>query len=540
MDGAGYDAWSSLLLEEAQIAIENPQHAIDEITSIASRVTSSDLDDEHKAGLLFIGSSIIINAGSDLSNEEYLTAGRDMAERARSLTSPDQPLHFQCWYNATNATVALTDLKLPSGLGREVWEPVLIADRLKHLTALREVRRSYFEIAMSTVADRHTRSAAHCNLANTLDHSGRWAEAYDFYLRSLEVDPENGNAAGNLAELLAHRVRDGIGLPGHLAAVHDKYAALAKQLHQGTTRYAGRQVADRWGQIQRSGSVGHLSHGLDGAETPDLDYRRWVAGLRLALSPAVEGLGSDGMRWDNSMIETLYGESEAEMSPPILAEMNVLKSDFLVSRRLAYEGFTEITNGFEQPATDSGLYVETLDYSLYGMPYSRLLLAHRSALDVLDKTAVVANEYLSVGDDPSRVNFRRFWLTHDDHLRPALVKGPGRALPTLAMAELAIDMQADGMYVKAQDLRNAGTHRIVHAASLDPTGVTHDSRSRVDVDDLYASTTLALQLARSAFLYLIDLVAAWNDPADNEGLHIPFPTHIYLNDLTSADGESSP
>ena len=52
-----------------------------------------------------------------------LTAGRDMAERARSLTTPDQPLHFQCWYNATNATVALTDLKHPSGLGREGSRP---------------------------------------------------------------------------------------------------------------------------------------------------------------------------------------------------------------------------------------------------------------------------------------------------------------------------------------------------------------------------------------------------------------------------------
>src|SRR6185503_20395276 len=194
---------------------------------------------------------------------------------------------------------------------------------------------------------------------------------------------------------------------------------------------------------------------LDDLEAADGEYRRWVAQFRLALSPAVEGLGTDDVRWDSATIETLYGTTAEEMNPPILAAMNVLKSDFLVSRRLAFDAQLQLADGLEQTEDDSGLYVETLDYSLYGIQYSKLLLAQRSALDVLDKTAVVANEHFGVGDIPKKVTFRGFWAAKTGQLREPLVKAPGRALPNIALAELASDMEKTGMYGASQALRNA-------------------------------------------------------------------------------------
>lgn len=266
----------------------------------------------------------------------------------------------------------------------------------------------------------------------------------------------------------------------------------------------------------------------------------WVADLRLALSPAVEGLGTDELRWDSATIEVLYGENVEEMTPPILGAMNVLKSDFLVSRRLAFEAIMQFTDDLTQPVDDSGYYVETLDYSLYGVQYSKLLLAQRSALDVLDKTAVVANEHFGVGDVPKRVAFRGFWTTKTGELREPLLKGPGRSLPNLALAELASDMATTGMYAASQALRNAGTHRIVHAALLSPTGVTEDSRSRIDLLELVDSTVLALQVTRSAYLYLIDLVAMWNHPDDHQGPHLPFPNIGYIHDRAAEDPSVDP
>jgi len=530
-----FTTWMGELMMLGDVAGDARRASAERAMDIAKAVIASSHPDGAKAALLFSASSTVINAGVHLNDTESVKSGKLLAEKALTMTTEDQPLHHQCRYNIANATSSLCDQDLPSiepGTRRIDWEPDLVASRLKNRADLKEVRREFFQIGLSQVADNQTRSAAYCNLGNVLDHAGRWAEAYDFYLRALEADPRNGNAAGNLAQLLHTRIDSGIGQTGHIAAVYDKYVALAHDLRDGTLAFADAKVAERWDRLIPTESQGHLTHGLD-PEAEDYEYRQWVADLRLALSPAVEGLGTDERRWDSATIEVLYGENLDDMSPPILGAMNVLKSDFLVSRRLAFDAISQLTDDLAQTIDDSGSYVETLDYSLYGIQYSKLLLAQRSALDVLDKTAVVANEHFNAGDAPSKVSFRNFWTEKNGELREPLVKGAGRSLPNLALAELANDMAKDGMYATSQALRNAGTHRIVHAALLQTTGVTQDSRSKIDLIELIESTVLALQVTRSAYLYLIDLVAMWNHPEDHQGAYLPFPDVRYFNDPTA-------
>lgn len=496
-----------------------------DVLRLSEDIGASGLAELEMAGLRFTCSSLVINAGADLGDVDLLTQGKELASWALNATPQDQPLHYQCIYNVANATLAMCDLGLPTQSTREEQLAGILENRRTHRTVLRDARRMLEAVGSSPIADPHTRSSAYCNLANCLDHSERWAEAYDFYLLALDVDPTNGNAAGNLAQLLMNRIRSGIGQTGHIAAVYDKYVNLAQLLRERTVAYAGEGTAARWDSLEETESLGHLAHGLEGSGD---EYRRWVAAHRLALSAAVEGLGSDDAHWDGAVIEVLHGAAIEDMTPPILAEMNVLKSDFLVSRRLAFDGYEQVAEGPEQKDDDSGYYVETLDYSLYGTQYSKLLLAQRSALDVLDKTAVVANEHFGIGDDANRVSFRQFWATKDGRVRSKLQEDPQRSLAAFALSELAFDMDKDGMYAPSQALRNAGTHRIVHAAVLDATGVTVDARSRIDVLELVDSTILALQVTRSAYLYLIDLIASWNHPEDHPGDYLLFPSYEYM------------
>lgn len=498
------------------------------VLDVAKEISSSGLPELDMAALRFTCSSLVINAGADLGDAALLAKGKDLAARAQSETPPSEPLHYQCMYNLANAALEICDLGLPAGGTREERLAGIVENRRTNRTVLRDIRGMLNSIGSSPIADPRTRSAAYCNLANCLDHSERWAEAYDFYLLALDADPTNGNAAGNLAQLLLNRIRSGVGQTGHIAAVYDKYVRLAQSLREGTVAFAGEQTATKWDGLEMTESLGHLSHGLDGADDQDSEYRSWVATYRLALSAAVEGLGSEDAHWDGAAIEALYGTSIEEMTPPILAEMNVLKSDFLVSRRLAFDGYVQVAEGPKQKDDDSGYYVETLDYSLYGTQYSKLLLAQRSALDVLDKTAVVANEHFGIGDNPSRVFFRQFWANKAGHVREGLQETPQRSLAAFALSELAFDMDKGGMYAPSQALRNAGTHRIVHAAIRETTGVTVDARSRIDLFELVDSTVLALQVTRSAYLYLIDLVASWNHPEDHPDGYLPFPSYEYM------------
>ncbi|GAA2552256.1 tetratricopeptide (TPR) repeat protein [Neomicrococcus aestuarii] len=532
---ATYEDWYRQLLICFEQAADRAV-AAQEVLTVAGEIDNSDLGVHEKSALRFVCSSLIINAGVDLADIALLAKGRDLAMSAQSDTTSEQPLHFQCIYNVANAIVSVCDLGLPTAGSWEDRASELVENRRANRVELRQARRMFLTVGSATNADPHTRSAAFCNLANSLDYSGRWAEAYDFYLHALEADPSNGNAAGNLAQLLMNRIQSGVGQTGHIAAVYDKYAKMAQSLRDGTISFAGADIADRWDGLEPTESPGHLAHGL---EDPDDEYRKWVAAYRLALSPAVEGLGTDDAHWDSAAIEMLFGGSVDEMSPPILAEMNVLKSDFLVSRQLAYDGYVQVAEGPEQKSDDSGYYVETLDYSLYGLQYSKLFLAQRSALDVLDKTAVVANEHFDTGDEAKRISFRKFWAEKDGQVRPELVKSPQRSLPPYALSELAYDMEGDGMYGPSQALRNAGTHRIVHAAYLEATGVTIDARSRVDLFELVDSTILALQVTRSAYLYLVDLVASWNHPDDHPGTYAPYPSFEYMQ-LPDDPDQNSP
>lgn len=497
----------------------NPNEALSLIRLLVDEISSSEVTSVERGYLNFSCSSVLINCGSRIGDGSAIDDGRELAENALRAFESSAPVTYQCRCNIANAILARSEVDLVMGGGdRQVWEPILIENRMRYLEELRTARSILFEIAESDEADTYTRSSAYCNLANTLDTSGRWAEAYNFYLRALEVDPTSGNAAGNIAQLLRYRIEFGVGHLGHLAAVFNHYVNLAQQQQAGAANYAGQHVADQWSGLEAVDEVGHFAHGYDS----DSDaYLQWVVMYRLALSPVVEGVGTDYARWDIATLEPLYGGPEDLSTPEIVGEMNVLKADFLVSRRLAFDAIAEI-GGFDlsQPDTDTGYYVETFDHSLYGASYSRLILSQRSTLDVLDKTAVIANEYFSCGERPSQVNFRKFWTDASGALRSTITRGPGRKFPALALAELALDMGREGMYAQAQALRNAGTHRIVHAALDNITGVTDLSRSRIDLLELISSTILALQVTRSAYMYLIDLVAMWNHPDDHPGQHV--------------------
>lgn len=170
---------------------------------------------------------------------------------------------------------------------------------------------------------------------------------------------------------------------------------------------------------------------------------------------------------------------------------------------------------------------------IYGSPYSTLLPAQHSTLDVVDKTAVVVNEHFEAGDVPSEASFRNFWTEMTGELGEPPMDGTGYSLPNLALAELADDMATDGICATSQALRHAGTHGILHSAPLATSGVTQQSRSKIDLMELADATIRALQVTRTAYFHLIDLVAMWNYPDDHQGSYRPFPDVRYFHEAVA-------
>lgn len=487
-------------------------------TDLDTALAAGELSESSWAQLKFTCSSMLINLGGDRRNRGALESGIRCAQDALERDGEPQ-LAEQLQYNVANGRSSLHKLNAREWRAADPnLPPGLIA--LRDRESLRLLRRGFSDVGYSEVHD-DARGRALCNLGNELDHSGRWVEAYQAYVDALAADPTNGNAAGNAAEMLRVRVARGRGLPGHYAALYDRYREQAHTHRDRTVELAGEEVAKRWDALPPSGSEGHVSHDGDPLDS----YQQWITEHRLALTLAVEGLGSDNLRWDSALVEGVTVPVEDTDPSRIFASMNVLKAEYLVARRLAFEGETLLNESpFAQHPSDSGTYSDTLDMALYGETPARLVLAQRATLDLLDKIAVAANDHFGTGIAPRRVTFATFWREPgEDVLRAGLPLSEKLTSAGVALAELAFDMDPAGMYPAAKTLRHAGTHRLVNLTWGDATGATELAHSSVDARSLVRATREALRVARAAYIYLIDLVQDQQDalPHDEKRPQLP-------------------
>jgi hypothetical protein len=284
---------------------------------------------------------------------------------------------------------------------------------------------------------------------------------------------------------------------------------MAKGLREQTVAVADEAAAQKWDALPELAEVGHTAH----AGQPDDAYQMWISANRLALSAAMEGLGSDSDRWDDAHIESALVATASTSPDAVFAATNVLKAEFLVARRLAFEGSRA---GESERLVETGTYADTGPGAEFGQNVAALVLAQRATLDALDKIAVVTNLHFEVGDPADRIKFREFWTERKTNdLRgqlPRFRRWPDYAL---TLAELAFDLDDRGLYARAQRLRNAGTHRLIHIDSVDPTGPSRDAIVTIPRSDLVAACIQSLRVTRAAFLYLLDFIAEDSHHADS-------------------------
>ncbi|MCS5721052.1 LA2681 family HEPN domain-containing protein [Herbiconiux sp. CPCC 203407] len=484
---------------------QDQQDVLDEVPRLIVRLRqiepSVDIPAEEYYDLLNLAAGMLSDAVPSTGGEEVLAEAEALQ---REVVAADISESLRAWASYCLGTT-ICQLVNQEERSRWSWTAQLEQEeqpvRWQRREQLREGRLLLARAGRSPDIESLLRSKALCNLGNELDSSGRWIEAYEAYQDSLAEYPNNGNAAGNLAQLLAARIRLGRGQPAHYAALYNRYSRMAKSLREHTIGISNESTAESWDALGELQGVGHESHDGD----PDDPYQQWVATNRLALSVAMEGLGSDSSQWDDAGVDAALVPVDSPTPLAILAAVNVLKSEYLVARQLAYDGIVELAGN---AVNDSGSYADTDDDSVYGQPAAKIVLAQRATLDVLDKIAVVANLYFDVGDAPDRVSFRAFWTERTtSELRPELPQFKPWPNHRATLAELAYDIHEEGLYARAQLLRNAGTHRLVHVRKFTFSGPTRAAIVSVGEPELVAASLEALRVARAAFLYLIDFIA---------------------------------
>lgn len=363
-----------------------------------------------------------------------------------------------------------------------------------------EARACFWSVAQDAKASASARTQSWTNLANQLADSQRWSECHDARLAAMALDRKNGVAAHAAARYLIYCYQ--LGLCSDLAILEAAaYAKVARENRDRIIEYAGLQAAD--------GMLSFLNRFQEPPpRAPHSDpFISWVEKERLTLGPTVELVDSEMSKLDwlrlPGILERENGKGTTP--PPIFAMFNQMKGDFILARDLAWRSRDEA--GW--PA--SGCFDDTLDYAVYGPATSALILAHRTAIDLLDKVAAAANHYFDLGLKPHEIFFGKIW-----RLRPnkegeklltskveSIVRDGVHAL--YGLVELADDYEArSGILRPLKDLRNAGTHRFVVLHDLGDRSQCRQAAEieHHDFDRFTATAMSALRVARSAIQML--------------------------------------
>jgi tetratricopeptide (TPR) repeat protein len=452
-----------------------------------------------------MAAAILIDAGVVLSDTGDVDLGVRLLRRLVS--------HFQnestLAYNLANGLIALAQLEKTKG-----------PDWYLKTNALRREARWWFRKAADN-SEGEVKTQALTNLANALDVAYRWAEAYDCYLEALRADPNNGVAAGCAAQVLYRLLGTGLSHSERLHRVAAQYARIAQDNAPTVERYAGRSAVEIFSRLP---TVDSGTQTDPPKEITD-EYLSFVSAHHLALTPTVEGLDANLKRWDSVQIEQIIEPIDAgSESPPVFAMINTLKADFVLARHMAFEGM-------QVPTWDTSIYADSLDYAVYGIAPAKLSLAQRAALDILDRVAVLVNEYLDVGLKPKRIHFRTFWRQENHGWRQRLHEELASGNTAIAaLGEVAEDLEAQGYLAPKRSLRNTSTHRFV--VLHDPYSDRYRASESVEHHEYssFAGETIeTLKVVRSAILYLAELISVRErrKSGESKGVNVPLvvPTH---------------
>lgn len=453
-----------------------------------AREIDFDLDTSERFNLMMLRAATLVDGGTLTQQQDAIEEGLALFRELHDLFPT-----ADITYNLANGLVATTGT------------PPRDSSWLDHQERTRERRaeakRCFWKVAQDSDASSSLRTQAWTNLANQFSNSYRLGEAQDAWLAALEIDPENGVAASSAAHNLLWLYEQG----GCSDLTRIEAIMLAKIAHRHRDRviqYAGAQAA---------GQISAFASELEDPppRSPHKDpFISWVERERLTLAPVVELVDPTLGKLDWLMLPgILERESGADgVPPPVFAMFNILKSDFILARDLLWRSTDEEV----WPAT--GRFGDTLDYATYGPDASALILAHRTALDLLDKIAVTANHYFELGEPPDKVYFGKLWRGVPDKatgVRPLSEKVEkairGGASALYGLVELAEDYDSSAGILRSQkDLRNAGTHRFVVLHDLgDPAHcrkapeIEHHRREQFTQEVLRA-----LRVARSAIQML--------------------------------------
>ncbi|MCX7155214.1 MAG: LA2681 family HEPN domain-containing protein [Rhodocyclales bacterium] len=388
------------------------------------------------------------------------------------------------------------------------------------------------------------------NLANALNHIGRFVEAIELWDQATSEHKEFSMAIGNRALALFWYARYVDGAEIQALFLKQSRAAFARAVALGVEDHANYHMTGWLQHLDTLADWDETSPQLpvfrNGRSKIERTYRKWCVSSRLVLNPA------------NDLTDTLDSLQDTLVLPPITvsalgsgaalpapyAIFNQLKQEFVAARFLVFEALAERHLPLHFADRGVTLY-DALDYRCYRLWIEKLKMAFLSAYAILDKVAYLINDYWKLQLPIRSVTFNSIWFSQN-RSSPKLSEPfsssdnwPLRGLFSLSRdfySKSRADRPLDPDAKILHEIRHHIAHKylrvhdeILYSAEGDRARNGQEVSFPISEAELATSSVKLLKLVRSSLIYLSAAVAheeMKRASAKKHGIVFPMPVTV--------------
>lgn len=254
------------------------------------------------------------------------------------------------------------------------------------------------------------------NLANALNHVGRFAEAISLWDEVLAAFPNYPMSLANRGHALywyGFYLYD----TGHQGIFfNESYHQTKLALSLGVESHAVEGVANWIKHLLRLGDWENFNFQPKGESLGrskrERAYRAWCIDHRLFLNPLndlwhADIVANDVLTFPSVIVKL---EDSHQSSPPeVYGIYNQLKQEYVSARYTLFNAIEESQKALHFSDRQVKLY-DMLDYREYRLWIEKAKMAFLAAHAIFDKIAYLVNEYWSLGLPPKRIAFKSCWF----------------------------------------------------------------------------------------------------------------------------------
>lgn len=361
------------------------------------------------------------------------------------------------------------------------------------------------------------------NLANALNHVGRFVEAIESWDDVIQAFPKYAMAIGNRGYCLSWYARY-LYDPGHQTLfLNESYHQIRMALDIGVEDHAVEGMADCFNHLSSLANWNEFEFNPKdeprGKSKAERAYRTWCIDNRLFLNPLNDIFDSDIVANDLLTFPSIVTPvvDRESIFPEVYGIYNQLKQEYVSTRYIMFEAIDESERNLHFSDKRVKLY-DMLDYRKYRLWIEKLKMAFLAAYAIFDKIAYLVNEHWELSVKPQRIQFNTIWNKSGDRKRPLADKflnsnnWPLRGLYWLSKdlyfkKDDSQSIEPDARHLN--HIRNHIAHKYLRVydeffvdAKTSRESEGHDLSYSIGGDEFIVQSIKLIKLVRSALIYL--------------------------------------